>query len=163
INKMKQEGLIFLGNMWDQDLKDTFTQSLAAFARDHAADGYTTKIDRSDQLFISRGFLEDLRYDFPQISEIEYSRISGTAESKLSEYGYDAVLRIDKRSTARVPGTGRRNFQFDRRILEQYSGSAVEERSYPDGLAYLIFTSGTTAQPKGVMVEHRSILRLVLN
>ncbi|MCM3783798.1 amino acid adenylation domain-containing protein [Neobacillus mesonae] len=33
----------------------------------------------------------------------------------------------------------------------------------PQDLAYLIYTSGTTGEPKGVMIEHRSILRLVKN
>lgn len=30
----------------------------------------------------------------------------------------------------------------------------------PQSLAYVMFTSGTTGQPKGVMIEHRSIVRL---
>ncbi|MBJ7310997.1 amino acid adenylation domain-containing protein, partial [Rugamonas sp. CCM 8940] len=30
-------------------------------------------------------------------------------------------------------------------------------------LAYVMFTSGSTGQPKGVMVEHRNVLRLVVN
>ncbi|NOT13442.1 MAG: amino acid adenylation domain-containing protein, partial [Methylococcaceae bacterium] len=30
-------------------------------------------------------------------------------------------------------------------------------------LAYVIYTSGSTGQPKGVMVEHKSIIRLVIN
>ena len=30
-------------------------------------------------------------------------------------------------------------------------------------LAYIMYTSGSTGQPKGVMIEHRSIVRLVLN
>ncbi|MBB3113015.1 amino acid adenylation domain-containing protein/non-ribosomal peptide synthase protein (TIGR01720 family) [Paenibacillus phyllosphaerae] len=34
-------------------------------------------------------------------------------------------------------------------------------RGESDRLAYIIYTSGTTGEPKGVMVEHRSVVRLV--
>ena len=37
------------------------------------------------------------------------------------------------------------------------------DRSAPDALSYVMYTSGTSGRPKGVMVEHRAILRLVLN
>ena len=36
-------------------------------------------------------------------------------------------------------------------------------RSRPSDLAYVIYTSGSTGQPKGVMVEHRSVVRLVID
>jgi len=39
----------------------------------------------------------------------------------------------------------------------QYSSDSV----VPDGLAYIIYTSGSSGQPKGVMVEHRSIINLI--
>ena len=33
----------------------------------------------------------------------------------------------------------------------------------PDRLAYVTYTSGSTGVPKGVMVEHRGVVRLVRN
>ncbi len=51
----------------------------------------------------------------------------------------------------------------DWRVVAENSAEPLPERSGPHDLAYLIYTSGTSGQPKGVMVEHRSILRLVRN
>ena len=36
-------------------------------------------------------------------------------------------------------------------------------RSGPGNLCYVIYTSGTTGKPKGVMVEHRNVVRLLVN
>ncbi|MEC0213195.1 condensation domain-containing protein, partial [Paenibacillus ehimensis] len=45
----------------------------------------------------------------------------------------------------------------------QEDGSNLEPVSGPEDLAYMIYTSGTTGKPKGVMVEHRNVVRLVKN
>jgi len=163
LDLMKDRGFIFLGNLWDQEKKDEFVESLAVFRKKHAGQGYRTKVDRFEELFISRSFLEDLRHDYPEIAGIEYSEMLGTAESELSRYGYDALLRIDKSRTGSPADHPRKKHQFDLRELEDYSDAAVPEHGGPRGLAYIIYTSGTSGQPKGVMVEHRSISRLVLN
>lgn len=39
----------------------------------------------------------------------------------------------------------------------------VEHRAVPSDLCYVIYTSGTTGSPKGVMVEHRNVVRLFFN
>ena len=162
IDLMAPTGLIFLGNLWDQDRKDEFVESLRQFQKAHAGEGLRTKVDRSEELFISRRFLEDLRHDLPEIVGIETSGMLGSAESELSAFGYDAILRVDRRA-ARPPAAPRAKQQLDLRHVEAMPESPLPERTGADGLAYVIYTSGTSGQPKGVMVPHRAIARLVLN
>jgi amino acid adenylation domain-containing protein len=45
--------------------------------------------------------------------------------------------------------------------IARQPGSPLAECTTPEGLAYVIFTSGTTGRPKGVMVEHRSVANLL--
>ncbi|MGM1050727.1 MAG: amino acid adenylation domain-containing protein, partial [Bacillota bacterium] len=42
-------------------------------------------------------------------------------------------------------------------------GSNLESVSQPTDMAYIIYTSGTTGKPKGVMIEHRNVVRLMIN
>jgi amino acid adenylation domain-containing protein len=48
-------------------------------------------------------------------------------------------------------------------ILDAYSGDERIDVGHPSSMAYVIYTSGTSGLPKGVVVEHRPVLRLVLN
>ncbi|MGE5342659.1 MAG: amino acid adenylation domain-containing protein, partial [Candidatus Omnitrophota bacterium] len=43
------------------------------------------------------------------------------------------------------------------------SVSPVSSVRNPSGLAYVIYTSGTTGKPKGTLIEHRHVVRLMVN
>ena len=157
---MSEIGVIFFGNIWDQELKEAFIESLTNFARTHAGKGYTTKIDRSEELFLTRDFFHDLQHEFSEIASVECSRMLGRHASEVSEYGFDVMVHINKRcSRGELPP--RRKHQFDCTVLTDYPAAAIGERSHACGLANIIYTSGSTGQPKGVMIEHRAVIRLV--
>lgn len=47
-------------------------------------------------------------------------------------------------------------------LLKEYSCNAPDVLVSPDDLAYLIHTSGTSGEPKGVLMEHKALSNLVL-
>ncbi|HYC27417.1 MAG TPA: amino acid adenylation domain-containing protein, partial [Chitinophagaceae bacterium] len=49
-------------------------------------------------------------------------------------------------------------------IIKSNTGApAITEVNKPSDICYVIYTSGTTGRPKGVMVEHRNVVRLLFN
>ena len=163
IAMMKPQGSLFLGNLFDRDLQDRFLDSLDEYKRGHRSENVRTKTDYSEELFINRMFLDDLRFDLPQIVEIEYSELLGHEASELREYTFDAILRIDKKATVQEQDGSRSKYQFPRSAIEAHAAEPVDVRGTAEGLAYVMYTSGTTGRPKGVMVPHRAINRLVIN
>lgn len=51
----------------------------------------------------------------------------------------------------------------DQNDIYQGETSNLEFKTFPENLAYIIYTSGTTGRPKGVMIEHRNVVRLLFN
>jgi non-ribosomal peptide synthetase component F len=50
---------------------------------------------------------------------------------------------------------------IDSAACESQGGVFVNGDTRPRHLAYVVYTSGTTGKPKGVLIEHRSIVNLV--
>jgi amino acid adenylation domain-containing protein len=51
----------------------------------------------------------------------------------------------------------------DREIIDPESEANLVNQTSPENLAYVMYTSGSTGQPKGVSVVHRGVVRLVKN
>jgi amino acid adenylation domain-containing protein len=60
------------------------------------------------------------------------------------------------------PGVARLDLDADRDVIERLPDRAPDAPVTPDDLAYVLFTSGTTGRPKGVMIPHRGICNRLL-
>lgn len=89
--------------------------------------------------------------------------------ARLESIVADSGMRIiiaSRQSSAKLPTTSQIALLIDEpwqtgapAVLASRDGA----RGSCDSLAYIMYTSGSTGEPKGVMVEQRGILRLVLN
>lgn len=76
-------------------------------------------------------------------------------DSRVSWVIADADLQLQ------VESTGRRILSFAPSDWQDRPSTAPEPRISPDSIAYIIYTSGSTGHPKGCLVMHRNVVRLM--
>ena len=115
-------------------------------------------LDRSTEMIIAAlGILKAGGAYLPVDPEYPQERIDFTLEDSGAQ-----VLLTQKDLMDKIAFEGR-TLALDDESAYETDRSNPETINRPQDLAYIIYTSGTTGRPKGVMVEHKNVVRLLFN
>lgn len=160
VSLLSGNGILYLGDLMDMELKDELISSLIEFRETNPELKFKTKIDFTNELFVSRDFLHDLQVEIPSIQKIDFSSKIHTIENELTRFRYDALITVNKEKTRPADIRTKRKHQLGSGVLAS-APISWHEKPGPDDLAYVIYTSGSTGQPKGVMIEHKNLVNFV--
>jgi amino acid adenylation domain-containing protein len=149
-------GTILLCDIMDAQRKQEFGESLQEFQRHNPQARTKTQLD--GELYFDEAYFFDLEATLPDVSDVQIQHREHGFSNELG-YRFDVILKKDDRRDKRTLQPAKQLWtSWHLRALPESNPSTTVNSA---NVAYIIHTSGSTGEPKGVMVQHRPIINLI--
>ncbi len=156
IKLCKTKAVIFIGDIMDYEKKGELIDSINSY-------GIKDKKLKNNlvfELFVRKGFFKYLKNECDQIEKIEITKKIHTIENELTRFRYDVLIHINKRKKNVIKPNNTVKCEYGYDELDKYKSNNLNINGMNHKAAYLLYTSGTSGKPKGIIIEHKSVVNL---
>lgn len=161
ITVIKNIGIIFIGDIRDKGKQYEYYMSLIGDGEvlpDEIEYFMEEKLANENELFVYKNYFKHLKKE-EYVTNVEITDKVGSIENELTKYRYDAMIHVEKKGYFNE--INKQRFYIDKKDIDKQSTKFHMVPVDAFNLMYVMFTSGTTGEPKGVMIEHRSVVNMI--